>query len=468
MNNKKLVQFINDFWDKEAIPALQDFIKIPNKSPEFDSNWETNGYMDQAERCISAWCKINSPKGMQIKTLKTPGRTPIILIDIPGEINKNILFYGHLDKQPEMSGWDDDLGPYTPVIKDGKLYGRGSGDDGYAVFSAISSILAIQKQNLKHPNIQIMIEASEESGSIDLPFYINKYEKDIIKPDMFICLDSGCGDYDRMWLTTSLRGMATGILEVEVLTEGVHSGMAGGIAPSALEIMQHQLQKISTPLQARINLPELKVNIPKARLQQIKEAAAILGENVAKDFPFAATTQALSDNNTDLITQQTWLNSYAIIGLDGIPSTDDAGNVHIPKLTAKISLRLAPTCDTNKAIESIKQKLELNPPYCAAIKFSPITINNGWHANIASDELSAIFDTASLNYFGEKCAYMGEGGSIPFINMLQEKFPSSEFVITGVLGPQSNAHGPNEFLHLAAVKKISCCIADIVYNFYKS
>ncbi|MEE3003218.1 MAG: M20/M25/M40 family metallo-hydrolase [Pseudomonadota bacterium] len=466
MDQNKVKSFINNFWEEKAIPGLEAFIKIPNKSPEFDDDWERNGHMDNAVQSIIDWCNNNKIKNMSYKIIKDKGRTPLILINIPGDIKKNILIYGHIDKQPEMTGWDDDLGPYQPKIKNGNLYGRGAVDDGYAIFSAFSSIKAIEKQNLSYPNIQIMLEASEESGSIDLPFYMEKYAPEIKLPDLVICLDSGCADYERLWLTSSLRGMLAGNITIKVLQEGVHSGMAGGIVPSASNILMRQLLKISDTDNI-LTLPEFKANIPKERIAQINETAKILGDKVFKDFPFSQKTKPLTEDNKQLIINQTWLNSYEIIGIDGIPNTVDAGNVHIPKITAKISFRLPPTCNANNAAEAIKNELEKNTPQNSLVEFTPITSNNGWHSQIEDESITKLYNKASLNYFGKECAFMGEGGSIPIINMLSEKFPQAKLLVTGVLGPDGNAHGPNEFLRIDKVVKFSCCLAEIIHKFFQ-
>jgi acetylornithine deacetylase/succinyl-diaminopimelate desuccinylase-like protein len=461
MDKQLLQTFINDFWNKKALPGLCEFIKIPNQSPEFDNNWEKNGYMDDAANTVIEWCKENSPKEMKIENLQTPGRTPFIVITIPGNINKNILFYGHIDKQPPGKGWDDDLGPYKPTIKNNRIYGRGTVDDGYAVFTAITAVLALQRQNIDHPNIQIMLEASEESGSIDLPFYLENFSEKIHNPDRLICLDSGCGDYKRLWLTTSLRGMLSGKLTVKVLTEGVHSGLAGGIIPSTSSILIQQLQKI-TNHDFSVKLPELQAIIPSLRQKQIKDIAKILGISVYKDMPFSKGVEPLSKDIEILLQKQAWGNACEIIGIDGIPSIAAAGNVHIAEVSTKISIRLPPTCSAVLAANAVKTNIEKASPYNTKTSFTITSANDGWHGSEESKEDQELFSRCSKDFFGNDCAYMGEGGSIPIINLLSQKFPKAKCIVTGVLGPHGNAHGPNEFLSITAVKKFSACISSIL------
>jgi len=203
-NESQLQERISRTWDESIVPSLVEYIKIPNKSPSFEPAWEELGHMEQALHLALDWSKSNMPEKAQIQIKRSTGRTPLLLIDIPGERNGNVLMYGHLDKQPEMEGWDDDLGPWKPVLKDNKLYGRGGADDGYALFASLTVVNALMEQNVALPRILILIEFSEESGSPDLPHYMDLCADLIGSPDLIICLDSGTGDYQRLWTTTSL------------------------------------------------------------------------------------------------------------------------------------------------------------------------------------------------------------------------------------------------------------------------
>ena len=421
--------------------------------------------MEQALELLVNWCNKNSAKNMNIEVLRIESRTPVILINIKGSLNKNVLYYGHLDKQPEMTGWDSNLGPYKPVLKNGKLYGRAAADDGYALFSALASVLALQQQDLAHPTIQILIEASEESGSIDLPYYIDKYADKFYSPDLVICLDSGCGNYNNLWLTSSLRGLVTVDVEVKVLKEGLHSGIAGGIVPSALQIFNKQLEKICCDKSNITNLESCNVTIPSIRQAQILHTASILEQQFHGDFPLEDGVKLLSDNVAQLLTNQTWRGSVTVIGIDGIPQLKNAGNVHNPNLTARLSVRIPATSNPEKVAKEITQKLTENIPFNAIVKCNTITTTAGWHCPIESNKLQQTLTESAELFFNEECAYMGEGGSIPFINLLEKKFPKAEFVITGVLGPHSNAHGPNEFLDIEYSKKITAAMSYLIYNY---
>jgi acetylornithine deacetylase/succinyl-diaminopimelate desuccinylase-like protein len=370
--------------------------------------------------------------------------------------------YGHLDKQPEMVGWDEGYGPWEPVIRDGKLYGRGGADDGYAMFASIAALLALKEQGIAHARCVILIEASEESGSPDLPFYIDHLAPRIGEPDLVVCLDSGCGNYDQLWLTTSLRGNLIGNLTVKVLTEGVHSGAASGVVPSSFRILRQLLSRIEDEATGRMKLPELFVEIPAERMKQAEATAAILGDGVWSGIPFAAKTKPMTNGDAQILLAKTWQPQLAITGIAGYPLPRDGGNVLLPFSTAKISLRLPPTLDAEKARMAMKTALEKNPPYDADVVFDVPRGDDGWNAPPLASWLAASLDKASNAAFGRPVAYHGEGGSIPFMAMLGKKFPKTQFVVTGVLGPHSNAHGPNEFLHIAFAKKLSAAVAQVL------
>jgi len=460
MDFPKLTTFMTRIWDDEIIPALTDYIRIPNKSPAFDADWEKHGYMEQVVEMFTAWArsKLTQFPGASLEVVRLKTRTPLILIDIPGTASGTVLMYGHLDKQPEMAGWAEGTGPWQPVLKDNKLYGRGGADDGYAMFASLAALLALKEQGIAHARAVILIEACEESGSPDLPFYIDHLGPRIGTPDLVVCLDSGAGNYDQMWLTTSLRGNLT----VRVLTEGVHSGAVSGIVPSSFRILRGLLSRVEDESTGRMKLPELFVKIPADRQKQAKETAAILGDEVWSGIPFAGGTKPMGEDNAELILQKTWWPQLAVTGMDGYPLPANGGNVLLPFSTAKLSLRLPPTLEGDVARKAIKEALERDPPYHAQVTFDVPRGDNGWNAPALSAWLEASLNRASLAAFGKPVAFHGEGGSIPFMAMLGEKFPNTQFVVTGVLGPHSNAHGPNEFLHIPFAKKLSACIGVIL------
>ncbi len=479
MESSQTRDFVSGLWDSQIVPQLVEYIKIPNKSPMFDAQWAEHGYMDQATTQLAAWAKAQPIKGMTVEIVRLPGRTPLIFIEIPATGNTaaaddcvptgaprdggdSVLLYGHLDKQPEMTGWSAHLGPWKPVIEGDRLYGRGGADDGYAIFGSLAAMLALQTQGIAHTRCVVMIEACEESGSYDLPYYVDALAARIGKPSLIVCLDSGCGNYDQMWLTTSLRGLTGGNLTVTVLEEGVHSGDASGVIASSFRILRQLLSRLEDEVTGKIKLQELYVEIPPQRIEQARRTAQVLGKAVYSKFPFVDGMRPVSEDLTELVLNRTWRPALAVTGMAGIPPLDSAGNVLRPFTAMKLSLRLPPTLDGNVAGERVKQLLEANPPYGCKVDFAMEKASSGWNAPALAPWLEAAVDAASREYFGAPPAYNGEGGSIPFMGMLGEKFPGAQFLITGVLGPHSNAHGPNEFLHIPTGKRVSMCVAKVV------
>jgi acetylornithine deacetylase/succinyl-diaminopimelate desuccinylase-like protein len=464
----KTRKFVDQCWGDEVIPTLIEYIKIPNKSPSFDPDWAAHGHMENAVALFERWAraKLSSLPGASLEVVRLPERTPVIVIDVPGEGEDTVLLYGHLDKQPEMVGWTDGCGPWIPRLEGDKLYGRGGADDGYAMFGALSALLALREQGVPHARCIVLIEACEESGSYDLPHYVDHLAQRIGSPSLVVCLDSGCGNYDQLWLTTSLRGLVSGELKVRVLTEGVHSGYASGVVPSSFRILRQLLSRLEEEQTGAVRPPELYAQIPAERVVQARCAAAALGDKVFTEYPFAAGVAAMADDLPELVLNRTWRPQLAVTGIAGLPLPLDAGNVLLPFTEAKLSLRLPPTLDPDAASNSVRTLLEKDPPYGAQIEYEPGSSAAGWNAPALSPWLEQSLARASEAAFGAPPAYMGEGGSIPFMAMLGEKFPHAQFVVTGVLGPHSNAHGPNEFLHIPTGKRISAVIAQVLADHY--
>jgi acetylornithine deacetylase/succinyl-diaminopimelate desuccinylase-like protein len=455
-------QFIDEKWNDEIVPELVEYIKVPNKSPHFDPDWEKHGYMEDAVQQIFTWCKKQDIPGMQAEIVRLPGRTPVIFLEIPGDSDDTILLYGHLDKQPEMTGWADGLGPWVPVIKDEKLFGRGGADDGYAAFASLTAIMAVQREKLPHARCVVIIEACEESGSYDLPFYIEHLSDRIGTPSLVICLDSGAGNYDQLWLTVSLRGMAAGTLRADVLREGVHSGYASGVVPSSFRVLRHLLSRLEDEETGQVLPDYLHTDIPEQRLEQTKKMAEALGDKVFQAYPFIEGMGPMVDNNVDRLLNRTWRPALSVTGVDGMPSLENAGNVLRPFTSLKLSMRLPPTVDGDEATRQMKQTLEADPPYGARVEFQSDQSACGWNAPAVAPWLHASLEQASQAAYGPGVMYMGEGGTIPFMAMLGDAFPEAQFMITGVLGPNSNAHGPNEFLHVPFARKLTTCVAQVI------
>lgn len=475
MNIAELSRSIAQRYDDDLIARLVDYVRIPAKSPAFDPNWAEHGHLADVIQTARDWAQAQAIVGLQVEIVQIPGRTPCLFFDVPathglGEA-RTVMFYGHLDKQPEMSGWRADLGPWTPKIEDGKLYGRGSADDGYALYAALAAISAIDAQGAPRPRCVGLIETCEESGSFDLPPYLDLLAARLGDVQLVIGLDSGCGNYDQLWVTTSLRGLAGGVLTVEVLSEGVHSGMASGLVPSSFRIARQLLNRIDDPATGTVLIPELHADIPAERLHQASTAGDILGDQVWNQFPWVgcshgadghAHAMPTTTDPVEGILNRTWRPALSVTGSAGLPSIDAAGNVLRPKTSLKLSMRLPPTVDGAFAAHVLKKRLEENPPYNAKVSFQGGEGATGWNAPATAPWLQSALDRASRQVFGKPAAWLGEGGTIPFMGMLGEKFPDAQFLITGVLGPKSNAHGPNEFLHLPYVKKLTAAVAQVL------
>ncbi len=454
---------IAKFWDQAIVPALIDYIRIPAKSPHFDRDWAKHGHIDAAVKLAADWCRKHALKGMQLEVVRLEGRTPVLCVDIPAAgAPGNILVYGHLDKQPEMTGWREGLGPWTPKLEGEKLYGRGGADDGYAVFCGLSAMRALEQDKRPHARIAMLIECCEESGSYDLPAYLEALAPRIGTPDLVLGLDSGCGNYEQLWGTTSLRGLVNGVLTVEVLTEGVHSGDASGVVPSSFRVARQLLERIDDAETGIVKHSAFHAQVPPERAEQAKRAAEVLGEDIWRRFPFAGGTRPVTIDLADLVLNRTWRPMLAVTGADGLPPPAAAGNVLRPKTSLVLSLRLPPTVKAESAARQLQAILEADPPSGALVKFDYGQAATGWHAPPTAPWLDAVLETTSIKTYGKSVMWMGEGGTIPFMAMLGAKFPEAQFLITGVLGPQSNAHGPNEFLHLGYAKRLTACVADVI------
>jgi acetylornithine deacetylase/succinyl-diaminopimelate desuccinylase-like protein len=462
MDLERLSARIARTWDESILDRLTAYVRIPNKSPMFDPQWEHNGHMEAAVQLMAEWCRAQKVPGARVDVRRIPGQTPLLLVDVPGELSGCTLLYGHLDKQPEFSGWLPGLGPWEPVIRDGRLYGRGAADDGYAVFSSLTAIAALKEQQVRLPRCVLLIEACEESGSVDLPAHLSALGDTLGEPSLVVCLDAECGNYEQVWCTTSLRGNLVGNLRVRVLTEGVHSGTATGIAATPFRILEQLLARIENPVSGDVLLEELHVSLPPDRRAQASAAAQVLGGEVAGKLPWAPGVQPVSNDPTELIINSTWRATLAVTGADGLPPVGSAGNVLLPELAVKLSLRLPPTCDAARAERAVREALEREPPYGAQVSFEDVGSNGGWNAPAFAPWLEESIAHASRAVYGRPAVHVGCGGTIPFMGMLGERFPRTQFFITGVLGPHANAHGPNEFLHIDYAKKLTACVSLVL------
>jgi acetylornithine deacetylase/succinyl-diaminopimelate desuccinylase-like protein len=460
--------FVHRRWEDDVLPALGRYIEIPAKSPAFDPEWAAHGHLDRAIGLIEAWSRGRPIEGLAVETSRLPGRTPVLLAETPGAAPETILLYGHCDKQPEMTGWAEGLAPWTAVRRGEKLYGRGAQDDGYAAFCALTAVEAVQRAGAPHARCVVLIEASEESGSRDLPAYMEALAGRIGTPDLVICLDSGCGNYDQLWGTTSLRGLVNGVLTVDVLTEGAHSGSAGGIVPSSFRIARRLLSRIEDERTGEILPGDFRVEVPPARAAEARAVAEALGDAIAGRFPVVAGMGYAHPGPAALLLANTWAATLGVTGAAGLPALADGGNVLRPFTSLKLSLRIPPTLDAPRAARRLQEILEADPPYGARVRFAVDSLSPGWDAPATEPWLLDAVHAASRRHFGRPAMFSGLGGSIPFMAMLGARFPRAQFFITGTGGPGSNAHGPNEFLHLPFAERLTACVADVIAAHYRA
>jgi acetylornithine deacetylase/succinyl-diaminopimelate desuccinylase-like protein len=457
-------EHVHRTWDG-IVPVLHEYIAIPNVSATFDPAWREHGHMQRAVDLVRDWCATRELDGATVDVHELPGRTPVIVVEVPatggGDQADTVLLYGHLDKQPEMHGWREGLGPWTPVLEGDRLYGRGGADDGYSAFASLTAIEAVRAAGGAHTRCVVLIEASEESGSPDLPAHVEALAEQIGTPSLVVCLDSGCIDYDRLWVTTSLRGMVTVALTVEIVTEGLHSGDVSGMVPSTFRVARSLLSRVEDEATGRVLLRTCTVEVPRDRFDQAHATAAEIGP-IAAHYPFVPGAGPTTDDPAEQLLARTWRAALSITGGDGLPPVATAGNVLRPSTTLKLSLRIPPTADPAAVAAELRSTLLADAPYGARVTVDQSSSGPGWNAPPLAAWLEAGLDAASVAAFGQPARMFGEGGSIPFMGMLGERFPAAQFVITGVLGPDANAHGPNEYLHVPTARRVTHAIAELL------
>jgi acetylornithine deacetylase/succinyl-diaminopimelate desuccinylase-like protein len=447
------------------VPLLCEYVAIPNVSEAFDPDWREHGHMERAVELVRAWCADRDIVGASVEVHELPDRSPVLVVDVPafgqGRDDDTVVLYGHLDKQPEMDGWRDGLGPWTPVVEGDRLYGRGAADDGYSAFAALTAIEVLQRTGGSHARCVVLIEASEESGSPDLPAHVEVLAERLGRPGLVICLDSGCIDDERLWVTTSLRGMVSCHLRVDIVREGLHSGDVSGMVPSTFRIARSLLSRIEDETTGEVLLPSCRVDIPGERVVEAHATAAEIGP-IADHYPFVPGAGPTSADGGEQLLARTWRAALSIIGADGLPPTARAGNVLRPSTTLKLSLRIPPTADPVAVADELRSTLLADPPYGARVSVTDLDHAAGWNAPPTAPWLATALEEASVASFGRGVRFFGEGGSIPFMGMLGERFPDAQFVITGVLLPDANAHGPNEYLHLPTARHLTETVARLL------
>ncbi|EID54406.1 M20/M25/M40 family metallo-hydrolase [Saccharomonospora xinjiangensis] len=457
---------VRRMWSDDVLPSLSTLVSIPALSPVFDPEWEKTGHLDAAVEHVRGWLAERELPGSQIDVVRLPGRSPVLFLDVPAtegaEDKGTVLMYGHLDKQPPVGGWSDGLGPWTPVVRDGRLYGRGSADDGYAGYAATTALTAVREAGGAHARVVVLLETGEESGSPDLPAYLDHLSERLGRVSLVVCLDSGGNDYERLWLTTSLRGMAQVHVTVRVLETAQHSGMASGIVASSFRVLRTLLDRLEDSETGAIKLAECNVEIPANRVEETRASVEAAPGSLIGSVPWHGTTRPVVDDEVELSLNNSWRPTLSIIGASGMPDPAEAGNVLRTSTTLALSFRLPPTADSRAALEAITKALTTDVPYGATVELSGMESADGWNAPELSPWLAEALDRASEDVFGKPWGTIGLGGSIPFMGLLGEKYPEAQFVVTGALGPDSNAHVPDEWLHLDHAQRVTEAIATVL------
>lgn len=465
-------------WEGEVLPALCDYTRLPCLSPAYDTAWEAAGHLAAAARLLADWCRARPLPGHSVEVVAPPGRTPVLLVEVPAEPDPEglepsaatlagsrpptVLVYGHLDKQPPLGAWRAGLGPFEPVHEGDRLYGRGTADDGYAVFAALSALELLVAAGRSRPRTVVLIEGSEESGSPDLPAHLDDLSGRLGRPDLVVCLDSGCLTYDRLWTTASLRGLVVATLRVEVLEAGVHSGLAGAVVPSSFRLARQLLSRLEDEATGSLLLPELWAEVPEDGRRSLREVAATVPQAVSGALPTVPGLVLGGDDEGDRLVARAWSPALEVTGAGGLPPLDQAGNVLRPSTDLKLSVRLPPTVDAARAAAALAAALTADPPDGARVAVDLDAPGDGWVAPEPPEWVARAVADASAACFGRGAASYGEGGTIPFLAMLGARFPGVPLVATGVLGPGSNAHGPDESLHLPMAEAVTVAVASLL------
>lgn len=456
--------FVDTYWEKEALPQLMAFGEIPNVSPAFDAEWEKHGHMMRAAEMLAEWVKSrNIAETVEIKRL--PGRTPLLFIEIKGELEETVLMYGHMDKQPEMDGWREGLHPWKPVREGEYLYGRGLADDGYALFAAIGAVEGAKAQGAKLPRIVIIIEGSEESGSEDLPAYLEELKEAIGEPRAVVTLDSEGLGPECLALTRSLRGIINGYLTIKTLSAPLHSGLATGVVPSSSRILRILFSRIEDTETGRIINATVNPKIPETVRENFKKVADALGDTFLKAYELPQGLEPVANDVSELIERNLWEAGMEVTGFSGLPPPERAGNVFASELHLKLSFRIPPLVKAKDAAVELKKVFETKPPYDARITFTAKEMDNGWLGSPFSETGERAIGEAAQETYGLGPIETGIGASIPFIGMMAKKFPKADQIVVGLLSPSSRAHGPNENLHIPRAKNLTEWLARFLTKF---
>jgi acetylornithine deacetylase/succinyl-diaminopimelate desuccinylase-like protein len=451
-------------FEAEALDTLLKFGAIDCISPDYDQTWTERGRIDAAAELLANWARSRQLAQFKVEVRKIGGLTPVLLVEIDatGPAKGTVVLYGHMDKQPPLGEWSAGLAPFVPVRRDDRVYARGLADDGYSLFSSMLALEDLEARNIPHARCVILIEASEESGSPHLEAYLDELSAELGDVDLLVCLDSGALTYDRLWITTSLRGNLIARVRATVMRQGQHSGSASGVVPSSFRLIRQLLDRLEDSATGRVLLPELHVVIPEEHILAADEVTIELGDIAAKDKPVVPGLQLMGASAAERLLQSTWEPTLSVTGASGLPDSSISGNVLRPYTELVVSVRLPPGVKSATAMEAFERTLIMDPPSNADISVEFSSAAEGWLMPPAPDWLKDAINEASISAFGRPAGYAGEGGSIPFLAVLQERYPAVQFVATGVLGPGSNAHGIDEMLDLPTVIGVTNSIATII------
>src|SRR5665213_581112 len=267
---------LSDF-ERNALGTLIEFGGIPALSPMFDAEWSESGHLEDAAQLLATWARARKIANFDVTIRRLEGLTPMLVITVDSTAGEGdtVVLYGHLDKQPPLGDWSEGLNPFVPVRRGDRLYARGVSDDGYAIFSALLAIEAMEKNGIPHGRCVVLIEASEESGSTDLEAYLDALAEHLGAVELLICLDSGALTYDRLSLTTSLRGVLNLEVTIRVLAQGQHSGSVSGIVPSSFRILRQLIDRLEDATTGDVLVPEMHAEIP---VEHVKSASDIADE----------------------------------------------------------------------------------------------------------------------------------------------------------------------------------------------
>ncbi len=453
-------------FERDALDTLNTYATIECLSPAFDDQWAAHGRLDAAVDLLAHWARQRALGDFRVDVVRLEGRTPLLMVTVApnNDDEATVMLYGHLDKQPPLGEWSAGLAPYDPVRRGDRIYARGIADDGYAVFAALLALEQLLATGSPHPRFVVLIEASEESGSPDLDAYLDHLADHLGRVELMVCLDSGALTYDRLWVTTSLRGLASVEITVEVLTRGQHSGSVSGVVPSSFRVLRQLLDRVEDAATGRILLEELHGPIPPHALAAANDVAREFGESLTASLPVVEGVRLMGDDVADRILNQTWRPTMSVVGMGGIPAPEDAGNVLRARTTALLSFRLPPNVDSRLACAALERALGRDVPDGARVTLSTHGAD-GWSTPEIAPWLGRALEEASQVAFGRGAAFTAEGGTIPFLASLGRRYPGVQFVATGVLGPDSNAHGIDEMLDLPCAVSVTNAVAHILGAF---